>query len=291
MPKQYSLDEKRKRIVIDPNVQLTISEKEWKEIRDFVRKLVTPPNNRQPPFKISRTALEANFKKSFNHSILVIPDGKGEYKIGAIARAKAYFPKKGMVSKIIAHLPGTKKKEEGVLGSGGFGYVKLVQWEGEAGTSAIKIQKATNFSGPEFEKMKKLNRVQATFEGPPKLAISGEVIKKSYIVMERYSQDLWGYLDEGRRQLPDDEKYKLALAAALAIKELHDQNILHCDIKPENFMLPMPPKKDKLVAIDFGVSMELNPGEEKIIDVTLGTPAYIEPVPTTRKTINTVVFS
>ena len=82
----------------------------------------------------------------------------------------------------------------------------------------------------------------------------------------------------GTEKLSKTQKYELALKAALAIKQLHDQDILHCDIKPENFMLDWQGDIAVVEAIDFGVSMVLLKGQTNITLTQIkGTPDFMAP--------------
>jgi len=55
--------------------------------------------------------------------------------------------------------------------------------------------------------------------------------------------------------LTTEQKLEFALGTALAIKSLHEDRIIHNDIKPENFMIN---SNNNVIAIDFGSSIHLN---------------------------------
>jgi len=70
-----------------------------------------------------------------------------------------------------------------------------------------------------------------------------------------------------------ERNYKLQITNSLcqAIKELHDSNIVHCDLKPNNLLLI----NDKIIIIDLGASRFID--KEKIIvtEEDMGTLGYM----------------
>ncbi|MFH4983496.1 hypothetical protein AB6A40_010205 [Gnathostoma spinigerum] len=60
----------------------------------------------------------------------------------------------------------------------------------------------------------------------------------------------------------------------LGIKHLHDRNIVHLDIKPENVMLKRK-GEFKVKLIDFGLSRRILPGA--IVKDMIGTPEFVAP--------------
>lgn len=55
---------------------------------------------------------------------------------------------------------------------------------------------------------------------------------------------------------------------------MHDNNIVHLDLKPENIMCTTRPSQE-IKIIDFGLAKRLRPNEE--IRVFCGTPEFIAP--------------
>lgn len=86
---------------------------------------------------------------------------------------------------------------------------------------------------------------------------------KTLVVMKRYSGiNFEEFLQENFSKLTENQKYLIALRLAQAVKSLHDRDILHHDLKPENFMIDVVAGEegtlDYLVnIIDFGYALKL----------------------------------
>ena len=70
-----------------------------------------------------------------------------------------------------------------------------------------------------------------------------------------------------------DDKIKITFAICDAIKELHDHNIIHCDLKLQNMLYD--PKENLVRLIDFGVSCNLKNETSLYIDENMGTDGYM----------------
>jgi len=70
-----------------------------------------------------------------------------------------------------------------------------------------------------------------------------------------------------------DRDYKMHLTGSMcnAIKILHDKNIVHCDLKPNNMLLI----DDEIVLIDFGVARNLYDKKIIVTDEDMGTLGYM----------------
>lgn len=90
-----------------------------------------------------------------------------------------------------------------------------------------------------------------------------------YIIMPYYEgcQDIFTMLSSGT--FNDDYLTPIFIDMALAIKDCHDKDICHLDIKAENYVK----YKDRIFLIDFGFAMK--DGEK--IDEVVGTDTYIAP--------------
>ena len=56
-----------------------------------------------------------------------------------------------------------------------------------------------------------------------------------------------------------------------ALKSLHDKNIVHCDLKPNNMLLV----NDEIILIDFGVARNLYDKKIIVTDEDMGTLGYM----------------
>jgi serine/threonine protein kinase len=94
-----------------------------------------------------------------------------------------------------------------------------------------------------------------------------------YIVMDLVEgTDLGGLLKEkGTPGLPPAEAVEYARHACEALQYVHEQHIVHRDVKPQNLILG----HQGCVLVDFGVAREL--GEEDEGTVGIGTPRFMAP--------------
>src|SRR3954447_5158014 len=94
-----------------------------------------------------------------------------------------------------------------------------------------------------------------------------------YIVMELiHGVDLGKVLEErGEPGLPVDEVLEWARQACEALQYVHDQQIVHRDVKPQNLI----EGDDGIVLVDFGVATELDAGSTGTVGV--GTPRFMAP--------------
>jgi len=82
----------------------------------------------------------------------------------------------------------------------------------------------------------------------------------------RYKSKEWIY------KLNRDKKIELTKQLIEIIKNLHDKNIVHCDLKTSNILYNE--KTNNLILIDFGASCYLSNEKSKEIDCEMGTMGY-----------------
>ena len=95
-----------------------------------------------------------------------------------------------------------------------------------------------------------------------------------YIVMELvHGTDLGAQLEHrGKPGLPVQEAIEYARHACEALQYVHDQQIVHRDVKPQNMILA----DDGVVLVDFGVARAIG-SDETVGTIAVGTPRYMAP--------------
>nr|CAD2171582.1 unnamed protein product [Meloidogyne enterolobii] len=139
--------------------------------------------------------------------------------------------------------------QEYKIGQGGFGQIYHAYHEKDKRCVALKI---TNFSNETRKKIaenevKVLNHIKLNYGEKIRnriiniygnMEIGGRMM---YTVLELCGSNLLNYFHAKMGELEDTSKnnfiMKILKSAAIAIKQLHDKNIIHLDIKLDNFVL------------------------------------------------------
>jgi serine/threonine protein kinase len=137
----------------------------------------------------------------------------------------------------------------------------------------LKFKKTDDPKDSEDKYNKELNILLKLKNEPNIVKILGYKIKRKIIILENAKADLLDILNQ--KNLTLLEKIKIIRDIAYGIKSLHDNNIFHGDIKPENILI----FDDNTAKIcDFSNSEILSTNKKKLyIDTVKGTFTYISP--------------
>src|SRR6185312_13691565 len=115
-------------------------------------------------------------------------------------------------------------------------------------------------------------------------AVTTDARRLPYLVMgEASGQSLYRILKEAKRHRTNDgdpvvgvsEAFNVAIELFDALAYLHDQKVIHCDVKPANIILQKEGARYVTKLIDFGCARKL--AEDGAASGAPGTPLYAAP--------------
>ncbi len=166
------------------------------------------------------------------------------------------------------------------IGQGGMGTVYLARDVKHARQVAIKVVSPEAVSGIGVEQFLKETRNSARLQHPHILPLydSGEVAGHPFYAMPHIKDGSLRDLLERKQRLSVKETLRITRGVAAALHYAHENQLLHCDVKPENVLL----FGEHAYVADFGISRALHAeafqwGRRAEIDSSAGTPAYVSP--------------
>ena len=133
-------------------------------------------------------------------------------------------------------------------------------------------ESAIGIIGLEIEQM-----ILAKLDGPhvPRFVAAGDVRASPYVVMEWIDGESLAEIME-RAPLPPEEVARAGAALADAIHSIHLQDVIHFDIKPENFLLR---PTGEAVLLDFGFARHARYPDllAEEMEFAAGSAAYVSP--------------
>jgi serine/threonine protein kinase len=143
--------------------------------------------------------------------------------------------------------------------------------------NAIKIEsKKSNYNTLKNEA--KIYQYLGKIDGFPSLKWYGASSDFTYMVIDLLGSSLESLVKK-YGQLSLKSVLLIGLQMIGRIKDLHERDLIHRDIKPDNFMFGLDNQSNKLYLIDFSFSKKYIHNnkhmEEKYINKVIGTPNYI----------------
>lgn len=163
------------------------------------------------------------------------------------------------------------------IGRGAYGTVYLCRRNSDRCHVIIKQIPVEEMSKEERVAAKNEVQVLSMLKHPNIIAyLESFVEEKALMIVMEYAQGgtMYTFLEEREGKLLDeDEIIRLFVQIVLALCHVHQQNILHRDLKTQNILLN---KTRKVVKIgDFGISKILS--SKSKANSVIGTPCYISP--------------
>ncbi|XP_065056101.1 serine/threonine-protein kinase D1-like isoform X2 [Rhopilema esculentum] len=168
-----------------------------------------------------------------------------------------------------------------ILGSGQFGVVYGGVHRKTGRDVAVKVIDKLRFPTKEERALKnEVTILQTIHQGAVvNLEWMFETPERIFVVMEKMKGDMLEMiLNSSKGRLSEKETKFLIHQILVALKYLHSQNIVHCDLKPENVLIAENVSKSKFPQIklcDFGFARII--GRESFRRSVVGTPAYLAP--------------
>ncbi|MFW6268727.1 MAG: Stk1 family PASTA domain-containing Ser/Thr kinase [Bacillota bacterium] len=142
---------------------------------------------------------------------------------------------------------------------------------------AVKMLRSEYISNQEFiNKFQHEARAVARISHPNVVSIYdiGQDKKYHYLIMEKVEGKNLKNIINNRRKLPVVEALDIANQICSALIVAHENNIIHCDIKPHNILI----SSDKKVKVtDFGIARAVTTSTLTMTDTIMGSAHYFSP--------------
>jgi len=169
-----------------------------------------------------------------------------------------------------------------ILGKGAEGKVKILENE-QGERLAIKIMPDKKSLDGEIDLMMEVGAAKANFvrerESKESKSFGKIVGDKRYVVQPLHQgKEIQDLVKNKDNPLSDEQRLELAILCSKEIKALHEQNILHRDIKGANFMASINESGEvqNVNVIDFGGAIKSNEQGE-VVAKPFGSPGYMAP--------------
>ncbi len=186
-----------------------------------------------------------------------------------------------IAARMEGHLLGARIKVPGIkvlrlIGEGGMSRVYLASREGDDEPLVVKILRSEVMENRKaldrfIEEYNLIERIRSRHVA----RIHGHGVSEgnAYLVMEFFDG---GDLDKrlGRKAAVPEEALKIFRELMFALGDIHEQGILHRDLKPQNLMFRA---DNSLAIVDFGIAKHIDSADRTGHGEVLGTPRYMSP--------------
>jgi len=163
-----------------------------------------------------------------------------------------------------------------LIGEGGMSRVYLASREGDDDPLVVKLLRSEVMQDRTalarfMEEYELVERIQSRHVAH----IEGHGVSEdyAYLVMEFFDGgDLSKRL--GGRAIPPEEALRIFRELMFALGDIHEQGILHRDLKPQNLMFRA---DGSLAIVDFGIAKHIDAKDRTSHGEVLGTPRYMSP--------------
>ncbi|KAJ9597767.1 hypothetical protein L9F63_011375, partial [Diploptera punctata] len=165
-----------------------------------------------------------------------------------------------------------------VLGSGQFGIVYGGVHRKTGRAVAIKVIDKLRFPTKQEAQLKNEVSILQNLSHPGVVNLERmfETPERIFVVMEKLKGDMLEMILSSKNGKLSERITKFLITQILiALKHLHSENIVHCDLKPENVLLSSDSDFPQVKLCDFGFARII--GEKSFRRSVVGTPAYLAP--------------
>ncbi|XP_063222839.1 serine/threonine-protein kinase D1 [Bacillus rossius redtenbacheri] len=165
-----------------------------------------------------------------------------------------------------------------VLGSGQFGIVYGGVHRKSGRSVAIKVIDKQRFPTKQEAQLKNEVAILQNLSHPGVVNLERmfETPERIFVIMEKLKGDMLEMILSSERGRLTERITKFLITQILvALKHLHNKNIVHCDLKPENVLLSSDSDFPQVKLCDFGFARII--GEKSFRRSVVGTPAYLAP--------------
>ncbi|XP_037072152.1 serine/threonine-protein kinase D1-like [Pollicipes pollicipes] len=249
----------------------------------FVLERVAPPSGPPPPAITLPDGTAVDVSRDWEQAIRQLMQPPGAGGAGAGAGAAAAPPPPQTAERDAAEPdPSTdittlyQIYSDDVLGSGQFGIVYRGVHRKSGRQVAIKMINKLRFPNKQETQLKNEVSILQTVSHPGVVVLERmfETPNEVFVVMEKMEGDMLEMILQAEKLCERKTRF-LITQILVALKYLHSQNVVHCDLKPENVLLASKEEFPQIKICDFGYAKII--GERSFRRSVVGTPAYLAP--------------